>query len=84
MRDASLIEDVRSSFKRRGLEYLSLAESDKDPQKSVLRYKDASGKSLTKEVPIPLSDLEDTIAEIEALDPDDLADYLLKVGGSDA
>ena len=79
MRDASLIEDVRNSFKAKGLEYVSLAESA-DPNKSVLTYKDGSGKNLTRELSIPLGELEDVIAEIEALDPDDLADYLLKVG----
>jgi hypothetical protein len=76
--DSSLIEDVRDSFKRKGLEYVSLAESSTDPKKSILTYKDGSGKTLTKEIALPLSELEDVVAEVEALDPDDLADYLLK------
>jgi hypothetical protein len=78
MRDASLIEEVRSSFKSKGLEYVSLTESSADPRKSVLTYKDASGKTLKREVGLPLSELEDMVDEIEALDPEDLADYLLK------
>ena len=78
MRDASLIEDVRNSFKVKGLEYVSLTESPSDPKKSILTYKDASGKTLTREVALPLSELEDLVDEIEALDPEDLANYLLK------
>jgi hypothetical protein len=78
MRDASLIEDVRNSFKSKGLEYISLTESATDPKKSILKYKDGSGNTLTREVALPLSELEDMVDEIEALDPDDLAEYLLK------
>ncbi len=78
MRDASLIEDVRNSFKSKGLEYVSLTESTTDPKKTILTYKDASGKTVTKEVALPLSELEDVVEEIEALDPEDLADYLLR------
>ncbi len=78
MRDASLIEDVRNSFKSKGLEYVSLTESTTDPKKTILTYKDASGKTVTKEVALPLSELEDVVQEIEALDPEDLADYLLR------
>lgn len=79
MRDSSLIEDVRAAFKAKGLDYISLKESA-DPKRSVLTYKDASGNTMTREVSIPLSELEDVIAQIGALDPDDLAEYLLKVG----
>ena len=75
---SSFIETVRSAFKSKGMEYISLAESTTNPKKSVLMYKDSSGKTLTKEVALPLSELEDMVEEIEALDPDDLADYLLK------
>ncbi len=78
MRDASLIEDVRNSFKSKGLEFVSLSESSADAKKSTLTYKDASGKTLTREIALPLSELEDVVDEIEALDPEDLADYLLK------
>ncbi len=78
MRDASLIEEVRSSFKSKGLEFVSMIESPGKPDRSLLQYKDASGKTLTKEIAMPLSELEDVVDEIEALDPEDLADYLLK------
>ncbi len=78
MRDASLREDVRNSFKSKGLEYVSLTESTTDPKKTILTYKHASGKSVSKEVALPLSELEDVVQEIEALDPEDLADYLLR------
>jgi hypothetical protein len=75
---SSLIEDVRNSFRGKRLEFVSLTESVADEKKSVLTYKDSSGQTVTKEIAIPLSELEDTVAEIEWLDPDDLADYLLK------
>ena len=78
MRESSLIEDVRDSFKSKGLEYVSLEESAADRKKSILTYKDGSGKTLSKEIALPLSELEDVVAEVEAIDPDDLADYLLK------
>ncbi len=75
---SSLIKDIRDSFKSKGLEYVSLTESPTDRKKSILTYKDASGKTLTKVISIPLSDLEDTIAEVEAIDPEDLATFLLR------
>jgi hypothetical protein len=75
---SSLINDIRDSFKGKGLEYISLKESTTDQRKSILTYKDSTGKALTKEILIPLSDLKDTLAEIEMLDPDDLATFLLK------
>lgn len=74
----SLIEDVRDSFKSKGLQYVSIKESSKDQNKSVLTYKDGSGKTVTKEISMPLSELEDTVAEIEIIDPADIATYLLK------
>lgn len=78
MRESSIISDVRDSFKGKGLEYVSLTESTADPKKSILTYRDGSGKTLTKEIALPLSELEDVVAEVDAMDPDDLADYLLK------
>ena len=78
VREGSTIEEVRNSFKGKGLEFVSLSESSSDPKKSVLEYKDSSGKTLRKDVPLPLSELEDVVGEIAALDPEDLADYLLK------
>ena len=73
----SLISDIRDSFKARGLEYISMKESSIDPKKTVITYKDSSGKTLTKEVSIELSQLEETVAEIDVIDPDDIANYLL-------
>ena len=73
----SLIRDIRDSFKAKGLEYLSIGEAPKDRKKSVLTYKDGSGKTLTKEIPIPFDDLEEAIREVDVIDPDGLADYLL-------
>jgi hypothetical protein len=73
----SLTKEVRDSFKAKGLEYVSIEESPKDRDKSVLTYKDASGNTLTKEIPIRLDDLEETLREVGIIDPDGLADYLL-------
>jgi hypothetical protein len=74
---SSLMRDVRDSFKSKGLEYVSMAESPKDSKMTIITYKDASGKTMTKEIAVPLSDLEETVAEIDVIDPDGLADYLL-------
>ena len=73
----SLIVDIRDSFKTKGLEYISIGESPKDQKKTVLTYKDGSGTTLTKEIGIPLSDLKETLTEVDVIDPDGLADYLL-------
>jgi hypothetical protein len=73
----SLISDIRDSFKAKGLEYISMKESSLDPKKTIITYKDPSGKTLTKEVTIELSQLEETVAEIDVIDPDDIANYLL-------
>jgi hypothetical protein len=75
--EMSLMRDVKDSFKSKGLEYVSMAESPKDSKKTVITYKDASGKILTKEIGVRLADLEETVAEIDVIDPDGLADYLL-------
>lgn len=74
---SSLIEDVRDSFKSKGLEFVSITESSSDPNKSTLTYKDASGRTLKKDVSIALSELEDTVAGLDAMDPGDLAEFLL-------
>jgi len=74
---SSLIRDIRDSFKTKGLVYVSITESPTDSKKTVLTYKDGSGKTLTKDISVPLSDLEETLAEVDMLDPDDLANYLL-------
>lgn len=73
----SLIRDIRDSFKSKGLEYVSIEEKPKDRKTSVLTYKDASGKTLTKDIAIPFDDLEEAIREVDVIDPDGLADYLL-------
>jgi hypothetical protein len=74
---SSLIRDIRDAFKSKGLEYVSIAESPTDPKKTVLTYKDGSGKTLTKEIDAPLSEVKENVAEIDIIDPDDLANYLL-------
>ncbi len=73
----SLVRGIRDSFKAKGLEYVSIEESPKDRDKTLLTYKDASGKSLTKEIAIRLDNLEDALSEVNIIDPDGLADYLL-------
>ncbi len=73
-----LIEDVKGAFAKKGLEFVSLTESNDNPDKSILTYKDATGKTINKEVPIRLSDLEETVVTVDIVDPTDLADYLLK------
>jgi len=73
----SLVRDIRDSFKAKGLTYVSIEESPKDRDKSLLTYKDASGKTLTKEIAIRLDNLEEALSEVNILDPDGLADYLL-------
>jgi hypothetical protein len=74
---SSLIRDLRDSFKAKGLEYVSVTESPSDQKKTILTYKDASGSTLTKEISVPLSDLEEALREVDLIDPDDLANYLL-------
>ncbi|HUK75349.1 MAG TPA: hypothetical protein VLU99_06105 [Nitrososphaerales archaeon] len=73
----SLVKDIRDSFKAKGLEYVSIEESPKDRDKTLLTYKDSSGKTLTKEVAIRLDNLEEALSEVNIIDPDGLADYLL-------
>ena len=73
----SLVRGIRDSFKAKGLQYVSIEESPKDLDKSLLTYKDASGKTLTKEIAIRLDNLEDALSEVNIIDPDGLADYLL-------
>jgi hypothetical protein len=72
-----LIGDVRDSFRAKGLEFVSL--SDAGNSWSRLTYKDGE-KLVTKEIRIPLSELENTVEELDVMDPDDLAEYLLKLG----
>lgn len=73
----SLVRDIRASFKTKGLEYVSIAESPSNRDKSVLTYKDGAGKTMTKEIAIRLDDLEEAVREVDLIDPDGLADYML-------
>jgi hypothetical protein len=73
----SLVKGIRDSFKAKGLEYVSVGESPKDRDKTLLTYKDGSGKTLTKEIAIRLDNLEEALSEVNIIDPDGLADYLL-------
>ena len=63
--EKSLIEDVKKSFQAKGLEFVSLTESTADQKKSVLTYKYASGETATKEITIPITELEDTVASTD-------------------
>jgi len=73
----SLVRGIRDSFKAKGLQYVSIEESPKDRDKTLLTYKDASGNTLTKEIAIRLDNLEEALSEVNIIDPDGLADYLL-------
>ena len=71
-----LIGDVRESFRVKVLEFVSL--TDAGSNRSRLTYKDG-GKLVSKEIEMPLAELENTVEELDVMDPDDLADYLLKL-----
>jgi hypothetical protein len=71
----TLIGDVRESFRAKDLEFVSLTDAGNN--RSRLTYKDGS-KLMTKEFEMPLSELEETVEELDIMDPDDLAEYLLK------
>ena len=73
----SLVADVRASFKAKGLTFISLTASSDDPEKSTLTYSDGSGKTIRKSVGIRLEELEDTLAVLDTMDPEDLANFLL-------
>jgi hypothetical protein len=76
----SLVEDVRASFQARGLTFVSLTESNDDPEKTTLTYTDGSGKIVRKEVKTRLEMLEDMMADLDRMemDPTGLADFLLE------
>jgi len=74
----SLVKDVRASFKAKGLTFVSLTESTEDPEKSMLTYTDGAGKTVRKQVAIKLQELEDTMAALDTMDPEDLANFLLE------
>lgn len=72
-----MMDDLKSSFQKKGFEFVSLTESSVDPEKSILTYTDGSGKTITKDVKIRLDSLEDTVEAVDLIDPDDLANFLL-------
>jgi hypothetical protein len=76
----SLVEDVRTSFKAKGLTFVSLTESSEDPEKTTLTYTDGSGKTIHKEVKTRLEMLEDMIEDLDRMEmePTGLADFLLE------
>jgi hypothetical protein len=73
----SLIQDIRGSFEKKGLEFVSITEDTDDRDKSILTYNDASGAVVTKTVDVRLEDLEETVEAVYNVDPMDLANYLL-------
>jgi hypothetical protein len=73
----SLMEDIRGSFEKKGMEFVSITESTDDRDKSILTYKDATAAVVTKTVDIRLDDLEETVEAVYNVDPMDLANYLL-------
>ncbi len=73
----SLMEDIRDSFKRKGLEFVSITEAADERDKSMLTYKDVSERVITRMVDIRLDDLEEVVEAVYNVDPTDLANYLL-------
>lgn len=70
--------DIAESFKTKGLTFVSLNESAANPEGSILVYADVSGKQMTKEIGIRLEELEDTIEALDAIDPEDIVNFLLQ------
>jgi hypothetical protein len=77
----SLIEDIKDSFEKRGLEFVSITEAAGDRDKSILTYKDASDSVVTRTVDIRIDDLEEVVEAVYNVDPTDLANYLLSDSG---
>jgi hypothetical protein len=73
----SLIEDIKDSFKKKGLQFVSITEAVDDRDKSILTYRDASDSIVTKTVDIRIDDLEEAVEAVYNVDPMDLANYLL-------
>jgi 3-dehydroquinate dehydratase len=73
----SLIEDIKDSFKKKGLEFVSITEATDDRDKSILTYRDASEGLVTRTVDIRIDDLEEAVEAVYNVDPMDLANYLL-------
>ncbi len=70
--------DIAKSFRTKGLTFVSLNESAANPEGSTLVYTDVSGKQTTKEIGIRLEELEDTVEALDAIDPEDIANFLLQ------
>jgi len=73
----SLIEDIKDSFKKKGLEFVSITEAADNRDKSILTYRDASDGTVTRTVDIRIDDLEEAVEAVYNVDPMDLANYLL-------
>lgn len=73
----SLIEDIKDSFEKKGLKFVSITEAADDRDKSILTYKDASNDVVTRTVDIRIDDLEEAVEAVYNVDPMDLANYLL-------
>jgi hypothetical protein len=73
----SLMEDIKGSFEKKGLEFVSITEAADDRDKSILTYKDASNGLVTRRVDIRIDDLEEAVEAVYNVDPMDLANYLL-------
>jgi hypothetical protein len=70
--------DIAASFEAKGLKFVSLNDSATNPQGSTLVYTDSSGNKVAKEIKIRLSELEDTVSALDAMDPEDIANFLLQ------
>ena len=77
----SLMEDIKDSFKKKGLEFVSITEAVDDRDKSILTYRDASEGVVTRTVDIRIDDLEEAVEAVYNVDPMDLANYLLSDSG---
>jgi len=73
----SLMQDIKGSFEKKGLKFVSLTEAADNRDKSILTYTDASGALVNKMVEIRLDDLEEAVEAVYNVDPTDLANYLL-------
>jgi hypothetical protein len=74
----SLRQDIAESFQKKGLEFISLNESTLNPERTTLVYVDKTGNKVSKEIEIRLSELEDTVEALDVIDPEDIAEFLLK------
>jgi hypothetical protein len=75
---SSLIEDVKASFEKKGLEFISLRGSPNDRDRSILTYRDATGLDVYRLVDIRLEDLEEAVLALDNGGPKDIAAFLLR------